>query len=242
MYPQQKITLQNVNKSTCFISANDVTNKVTMSIDEYETIRLIDYKNLTQEECAAQMDVARTTITAMYTSARKKIAQSIVESRILEIDGGNYIECQGRYCKFSQKSKTQAIQQETLTPDLNDDSIDDKLFTMKLAVPCENEIIFQRFGITDAFNIYTIKDSQIIKTEHLKVGNAEHKALVDFLIAHKIDSLLCGGIGERAKKYLLDAEIVIYSGVSGNADIKVQQLLESQLDYFLDFPTRQITD
>lgn len=226
LYPQQKITLQNVNKSTCFISANDVTNKVTMTIDEYETIRLIDYKNLTQEECAAQMDVARTTITAMYTTARKKIAQSIVESKILEIVGGNYMECQGRFCRKLPQPLT-----ELPTEDVS--------FDMKIAVPCQRDMIFQQFGISESFKFYTIKNGKIEKSEFIKAENAEHKALIDFLINHKIDSLVCGGIGQKAKQYLLQAGIVIYSGVSGNADNQVQKLIKEKLNYFLDFPTEK---
>ena len=51
---------------------------VVMSLDEYETIRLIDKEGKTQEECALSMGVARTTITAIYDSARRKIAQQLV--------------------------------------------------------------------------------------------------------------------------------------------------------------------
>ena len=41
---------------------------VKMSIDEYETIRLIDWEKLTQVQCAEQMGIARTTVTGIYLS------------------------------------------------------------------------------------------------------------------------------------------------------------------------------
>lgn len=67
-----------------------------MTLDEYETIRLIDLDGLTQEECARQMDVARTTAQAIYNSARRKLAQCLVEVRELHIEGGEYVLCDGQ--------------------------------------------------------------------------------------------------------------------------------------------------
>lgn len=66
-----------------------------MTVDEYETIRLIDLEGLTQEECAKQMNVARTTVQGIYAEARRKIAQSLVHGRVLLIEGGEYRLCEG---------------------------------------------------------------------------------------------------------------------------------------------------
>lgn len=73
---------------------------VTMSVDEYETIRLIDLENLTQQQCAQQMEVARATVQTIYASARKKLAQCVVQGATLTIGGGQYRLCQqiGRPC------------------------------------------------------------------------------------------------------------------------------------------------
>ncbi|MBH1941398.1 DUF134 domain-containing protein [Mobilitalea sibirica] len=68
---------------------------VTMTVDEYETIRLIDLHEYTQEECANQMKVARTTIQAIYNDARKKLAQSLVNGNLLRIEGGDILVCDG---------------------------------------------------------------------------------------------------------------------------------------------------
>ena len=51
---------------------------VTMALDEFESIRLIDLEGLTQEECAARMNVARTTVQAVYASARAKVAECVL--------------------------------------------------------------------------------------------------------------------------------------------------------------------
>jgi len=68
---------------------------VVMSIDEYETIRLIDLEGFTQEECAKQMNIARTTVQGMYNDARKKVAESLVNGKVLRIEGGDFKLCDG---------------------------------------------------------------------------------------------------------------------------------------------------
>ena len=45
-----------------------------MTVDEYESIRLIDLEGLTQEEAALQMEVGRSTVQSIYNSARRKLA------------------------------------------------------------------------------------------------------------------------------------------------------------------------
>ena len=63
---------------------------ILMSVEEYETIRLIDLEKLTQEECGERMQVARTTIQKIYTDAREKVSESLVNGCILKIEGGDY--------------------------------------------------------------------------------------------------------------------------------------------------------
>ncbi len=71
----------------------DEDDAVRMTVDEYETIRLIDLEGLTQEECAAQMNIARTTVQGIYDGARKTLAQCLVDGKTLLIGGGEYRLC-----------------------------------------------------------------------------------------------------------------------------------------------------
>lgn len=68
---------------------------VIMTVDEYETIRLIDLEKLKQEECAVRMNIARTTVQGIYNNARTKIAQSLINCKKLVIEGGEYQLCDG---------------------------------------------------------------------------------------------------------------------------------------------------
>ena len=77
-----------------------------MTVDEYETIRLIDRLGYNQAECAKQMNVARTTVQGIYNTARNKIAESLIDGKVLLISGGEYQicdefgkRCQGKGCR-----------------------------------------------------------------------------------------------------------------------------------------------
>ncbi len=87
--------LPNSNRFGPLDSTLENNNIVNMTVDEYETIRLIDLEGLSQEECAIQMNVARTTIQGIYSDARKKLAESLINEKMLLIKGGTYELCDG---------------------------------------------------------------------------------------------------------------------------------------------------
>ncbi len=65
-------------------------DSIVMKFDEYESIKLVNYDSLPQEEAADRMAVSRPTLTRIYNSALKKIAQAFVEGKSIVIEGGNF--------------------------------------------------------------------------------------------------------------------------------------------------------
>ena len=66
---------------------------VVLTVDEYEAIRLTDLEGMTQEECAAQMAVSRASICSTLDSARRKLADMVVNGKRLKIAGGSVVIC-----------------------------------------------------------------------------------------------------------------------------------------------------
>jgi predicted DNA-binding protein (UPF0251 family) len=63
---------------------------VQLTIEEYESIRLVNYEMLQQKEAAVLMNVSRPTLTRIYNKALKNITKAFVEGKAIIIDGGNY--------------------------------------------------------------------------------------------------------------------------------------------------------
>ena len=187
------------------IGKNVNTQKtIYLHVEEYECIRLIDYENLMQEECAELMNVARTTVQRIYFKARKKIASALVDGHILKIEGGNYELCDGSLQSFScRKCKTQ---QEK----------DKKEIYMKIAIPVNDKNIeggiCTSFGRAPYYLFYTtdIKNFEYLANPAAAAqGGAGIKAS-QFIVDNQADAVITPRCGDNAAEVLISAKIDIY--------------------------------
>lgn len=196
---------------------------IVLTVDEYEAIRLIDRRGMNQEQCAAFMQIARTTVQRIYETARKKLADFVVEGRPLRIEGGDFRLCNGSStgcgCVDCFKQKLYEKYKEK-----GED-------IMRIAVTYANGEIFQHFGHTEEFKVYDVQDGKVVASEVVDTNGSGHGALAGVLTALKADVLICGGIGGGAQMALAAAGIKLYGGVSGSADAAVEALLAGTLDY-----------
>ena len=182
---------------------------IIMGLDEFETIRLLDREGLTQEQCAERMGVSRPTVTAIYDSARKKVAEALVDGKRLQLRGGSYQLHGQSVPNISQKGTNH----------------------MRIAVTYENGEIFQHFGHTEQFKLYDVANGKIVGEQIVDTNGSGHGALAGFLKTAQADALICGGIGMGARNALAEAGITLYGGVTGSADAAALALAQGSLQF-----------
>ncbi|GAA0569308.1 DUF134 domain-containing protein [Rhizomicrobium electricum] len=66
---------------------------VTLKDEEWEAIRLADYRHLDQQAAAQQMGISRPTFSRVLASARAAVARALAEGAALQIGGGDFQRC-----------------------------------------------------------------------------------------------------------------------------------------------------
>lgn len=98
--------------------------EVLIKVEELEAIRLKDFMNLEQEDCARTMQVSRPTFQRILAQARNRIADALINGKALRIAGGDYC-LGGRYCRKHdrtlQKDEVCEVMNESLTTQLEHD-------------------------------------------------------------------------------------------------------------------------
>ena len=185
-----------------FYSEKENCLNIILSLEEYETIRLIDYLGYNQQKCSEEMGVSRSTIVSLYNTARKKLARFLIEGHYMKIEGGHY-----------------HLQQERGERN------------MKIAVTCVNGQVFQHFGHCPSFLICDVEDGKIVSTNLVDSSTSGCGALAGFLASQGVDVVICGGIGAGAKNHLAASGLQVLPGASGDALGQVESFIAGTLNY-----------
>lgn len=203
---------------------------ITMSVDEYEAVRLIDLEDMTQEECAAKMHVARTTVQGIYTAARKKIADLLVNGKVLQIEGGEYRLCEGVSSRCGKGCHRRKLAKHAVSGDQNIGEVQ-----MLLAIPVETDdmdaAVCVSFGRAPFFLLYNPKErSSVLLENHAASaqGGAGIKA-AQALVDSGAGVLLTPRCGENAAEVLRAADIAIYKTTEGSIAENIALFEEGKL-------------
>lgn len=212
---------------------------IHMTVDEYETIRLIDLEGLNQEACAEQMHVARTTVQGIYISARKKLAQALVEGVVLLIEGGEYHLCEGDGPRCGRGCRRRGLGQDVgkSPARLSETQADEKgrNQAMKIAIPVDGKSLDAQvstsFGRTAYFLVYdteTKTDTYIDNAAIAAAGGAGIKA-AQVVVDAGATILLTPRCGENAANVLQAADIKLVESMAGTAQENVDAYMAGKL-------------
>lgn len=91
MRPKKTRWVKCLPEETCFGPKGRFSNSqacICLTIDEFEAIRLADWDELTHAKAARIMKISRPTFTRILSSAHKKVADGLVNTKVINIEGG----------------------------------------------------------------------------------------------------------------------------------------------------------
>ena len=99
----------------------------------------------------------------------------------------------------------------------------------RIAIPYSQDEVFQHFGKSSQFKIYTVANGAVAAAEVLDTAGVGHEDLALWLVQHSVEAVVCGGIGPGAQGALAAAGIAVFAGVEGAADEAARRLVAGEL-------------
>lgn len=202
---------------------------VILNVDEFETLRLIDREGLSQEDCGAYMDVARTTVQQIYTSARKKIADALTEGRPLRIEGGEYRLCEEGEEKCPCCPHCRRVKETVKVKKENG--------SMKIAIPLdENKLDVCPVMARAPYFLFSVDgNNEILENPAAQAQGGAGLKAAQFLLDQETDVLLTPRCGQNSADVFRAADIRIYKTQGSSALENLQLSQEGKLEPLTHF-------
>ncbi len=109
--------------------------QVTVTVDEYEALRLVDMEGMDHGAAAERLGVSRPTVARIVSSAHHKVAEALATGKAICIEGGSYVLGQNRYrcssCGESWAGELESRVGEHSCPSCSSDQVMDLAFAVR---------------------------------------------------------------------------------------------------------------
>jgi predicted DNA-binding protein (UPF0251 family)/predicted Fe-Mo cluster-binding NifX family protein len=212
MNPRKKRYARRLSESRIYKPADlpiQKCNTISIGLDEFEAMRLVDYEDKSQIEASKEMQVSRATLQRLLLKARSKMVESILNNDVIEISNEiTNIKLKGEN-KFDIESKD----------------------IIQIAFPTDNKVtIASHFGKASFFSIYTINHTEILHVDHIVPPPHAPGVLPKFLQDHHCDVIITTNMGKRAIKLFEEANMDVILGAKGRIDVNLNEYLAGFLE------------
>ncbi len=178
--------------------------EIVLTVDEYETLRLIDREGLSQEECGAYMDIARATVQQIYQSARRKVANMLVEGLPLKIAGGDYRLCDGSEAIHCCGKCCRKAAMQPLKPKENS--------RMKVMIPLDEDkkSVCQAFARAPYFLCGDETGAQVLENPAANAQGGAGLQAAQFVVDQEAAAIVTMRCGQNAADIFTAAQVKIY--------------------------------
>lgn len=164
--------------------------EVRLALDEAEALRLADLEGLYQEAAARCMGVSRQTFGRIVETARRKVADAILNGKALRVDGG----------KVTIRDQGDAMK--------------------RIAVPSREGLVDGHFGHCKEFLVFAVAADGSLASEAAipsLEGCGCKSGIAAELARAGVTHLVAGNMGEGAARVLASHGIAVIRGASGDA-------------------------
>lgn len=105
---------------------------------------------------------------------------------------------------------------------------------MKIGIACFNHKISEHFGKSDELRVFDVCDERYEQIKTFHVDRHEHEGFIQLVIKANLDLIICGNLGQKARKRLELADIEIISGAHGDIEEVMNQYMRHELISIID--------
>ena len=196
--------------------------KVTVSFDELEALRLLHLEGMTQAEAGVRLGVSGSTVSRMAERAHRSVTEALIMSKALCIEGGPVTVVRVEHDPPSAPPEDSEAAEASRQGE-----------RMIVAVPYLQGEVNAHFGSTQAFLIAETSDDKVERTSIFEVQGMQHNhaGIAGFLKEQGVQTILAGGMGAPMQQALKLQGFELYCGISGAAVEAVEALLRGELQH-----------
>jgi predicted DNA-binding protein (UPF0251 family)/predicted Fe-Mo cluster-binding NifX family protein len=212
----------------CGVPARDL-EKVRISFDELEALRLLHIEGATQAEAGRRLGVSGSTVSRMADRAHRVVTQALIADKAICVEGGPVT-----VVRISESVRTGSPDGSPGADEQDEDqaSRNDQGERMIVAVPYLQGNVNAHFGSTQAFLVAETAEGKIEKASVFQVQGMQHNhaGIAGFLKEQGVEVILAGGMGGPMQQALKMQGFELYCGVSGPATEAVEAFLRGEIE------------